>query len=227
MHAALNTFPPSEELENFLELWLRERGALPCVWAMHVTLYRGGPPRGAGAPSVAELQAALERARAPALPSLVVDNASSSSSGSHGNSNSNGNVPSWGPRSSSSSSHAPSAAALGFGDANIASAMEDAQYQAELMRQLHAMGSNGSTSGKLSNASYTGSRSPSHIGGPNAAAATRLPSSASSVNNGYGGGQQQQQRGAPAQQQQQSAYVDDVDAQMNAIASRFFSDSRL
>jgi len=73
MHAALCTFPPSEELENFLELWLRERGAVPCVWAMHLTLYRGGPPRVCGSPVASELQAALERARAPPLPTLVVD----------------------------------------------------------------------------------------------------------------------------------------------------------
>ena len=72
MHLALCAFPPSEELENHLELFLRARGALPCVWALHLTLYRGGAGQ-AGAPSAAEIKAALEEARAPALPALSFD----------------------------------------------------------------------------------------------------------------------------------------------------------
>jgi sugar diacid utilization regulator len=69
MHLALSTFPPSEDLENHLELFLRDHGALPCVWAMHLALYRQGAGI-AGPPSVNEIQFALERARAPALPVL-------------------------------------------------------------------------------------------------------------------------------------------------------------
>jgi len=72
LHLALCTFPPSEDLENHVELFLRDRGALPCVWALHLTLYRNGPGI-AGAPSAAEVAGALERARAPALPVLNLD----------------------------------------------------------------------------------------------------------------------------------------------------------
>jgi hypothetical protein len=72
LHLALCTFPPSEDLENQVELFLRDRGALPCVWALHLTLYRNGPGI-AGAPSAAEVASALERARAPALPVLNLD----------------------------------------------------------------------------------------------------------------------------------------------------------
>jgi len=68
LHLALAHFPPSEDLENHVELFLRERGALPIVWAMHLTLYRGGAP--AGGPTPVDVQACLERARAPPLPAL-------------------------------------------------------------------------------------------------------------------------------------------------------------
>lgn len=71
-HLALSSFPPSEELENHLELFLRDRGALPCVWAMHLTLYRQGAGI-AGAPSVHEIEGALIRAQAPTLPALTFD----------------------------------------------------------------------------------------------------------------------------------------------------------
>lgn len=71
LHLALMHFPPSEDLENHVELFLRERGALPCVWAMHLTLYRGGSL--VGAPTPADVQACLERARAPPLPALSFD----------------------------------------------------------------------------------------------------------------------------------------------------------
>lgn len=82
MHAALCTFPPSEELENYLELFLRDHGALPCVWALHLTLFRGGAGM-AGAPSAEELSQALERAGAPALPSLSFDIAAGSDAHAH------------------------------------------------------------------------------------------------------------------------------------------------
>ena len=101
LHCALCSFPPSEELENFLEvrragsggagqgaslpgpcqhcslppplqLWLRDHGAVACVWAMHLSLYRAGPgPAGCLGPQ--DLALALERARVPALPPLSAD----------------------------------------------------------------------------------------------------------------------------------------------------------
>ncbi len=72
MHICLCTFQPSEEFENHLELFLRDRGALPCVWAMHLSLYRG-TASGVSPLSAADIQAALDRARAPALPTFVMD----------------------------------------------------------------------------------------------------------------------------------------------------------
>jgi hypothetical protein len=69
------TFHPSEEAENAIEMWLREHGAVPCVWALHLTQYRSGP--GAlGVPTSQEIMTALERARAPMLPSFVLDSES-------------------------------------------------------------------------------------------------------------------------------------------------------
>lgn len=41
MELALKTFPPSEELENYIEKFLRARHADPCVYALHCTLFRG------------------------------------------------------------------------------------------------------------------------------------------------------------------------------------------
>jgi hypothetical protein len=72
LHLALSAFAPSEDMENHLELFLRERGAVPCVWALHLTLFRGGSGR-FGPPSAAEIKGALEAARAPALPVLSLD----------------------------------------------------------------------------------------------------------------------------------------------------------
>jgi hypothetical protein len=72
MHLCLCTFPPSEDLENHLELFLRERGALACVWGLHLTLYRGGPGF-SGVPTADDVQSMLDWARAPALPSLSFD----------------------------------------------------------------------------------------------------------------------------------------------------------
>jgi hypothetical protein len=69
LYAMITAVPPSEEFENYLELWLREAGATPCVWALHLTLYRNGP--GAeGVPGAGELLALLEKAKAPVLPTL-------------------------------------------------------------------------------------------------------------------------------------------------------------
>jgi hypothetical protein len=69
LYALLTAVPPSEEFENYLELWLREQGATPAVWALHLTLYRNGP--GAeGVPGAAELLALLEKCKAPVLPML-------------------------------------------------------------------------------------------------------------------------------------------------------------
>jgi hypothetical protein len=77
LYLALATFPPSEDMENHIELFLRDHGALPCVWALHLTLYRGGP--GAEGPiPAATIAAVLERARAPALPNLLHDGAQDS-----------------------------------------------------------------------------------------------------------------------------------------------------
>lgn len=112
LHLALCAFPPSEELENHLELWLRERGAVACVWAMHLTLYRGGPARGMP-PGVADIQASLERARAPALPSLMV------------------------PGAEEQQTMMQFAATAG--SAASAAEAEEADYQAELARQMKAM----------------------------------------------------------------------------------------
>jgi hypothetical protein len=73
LYLCLSTFHPSDEFENHLELWLREAGAVPCVWALHLTQYRGGPPAAAGVPAAADISYALERARAPPLPNFVQD----------------------------------------------------------------------------------------------------------------------------------------------------------
>jgi hypothetical protein len=74
LYACLATFAPSEDAENAIELWLREARAAPCVWALHLTLLRGGPGA-AGVPDAAELERLLERAGAPLLPTIntVVD----------------------------------------------------------------------------------------------------------------------------------------------------------
>lgn len=70
LYACLCTFAPSDDLENPLELWLREAGASPCVWQLHLTLYRGSPgPR--GVPDPRELQELLYLSRTPSLPSLT------------------------------------------------------------------------------------------------------------------------------------------------------------
>ena len=75
LYLCLCTFHPSEEAENAIEMWLREHGAVPCVWALHLTQYRSGP--GAlGVPSTQEIMTALERSRAPMLPSFVLDSES-------------------------------------------------------------------------------------------------------------------------------------------------------
>lgn len=55
-----------------LQLWLREQGAVPCVWALHLALYRSGPGP-AGLPTLTDIGMALERARAPALPSFILE----------------------------------------------------------------------------------------------------------------------------------------------------------
>jgi hypothetical protein len=72
LYLCLCTFHPSDEFENHLELWLREAGAVPCVWALHLAQYRGGPGP-AGVPAAADIAYALERARAPPLPTFVQD----------------------------------------------------------------------------------------------------------------------------------------------------------
>jgi hypothetical protein len=59
---------------SFPQLWLRDHGAVACVWAMHLSLYRGGSGP-AGPLSAHELALALERARAPVLPNLSPDTA--------------------------------------------------------------------------------------------------------------------------------------------------------
>jgi hypothetical protein len=70
LFAALSTFAPSEEAENAVELALREARATPCVWALHLTLLRGGPGA-AGVPDAPELARLLERAGVPPLPTLA------------------------------------------------------------------------------------------------------------------------------------------------------------
>ena len=72
LYMCLCTFHPSDEFENHFELWLRENGAVPCVWALHLVQYRGGAGS-AGIPSTAEIGMALERARAQPLPTFVQD----------------------------------------------------------------------------------------------------------------------------------------------------------
>ena len=61
----LSAFPPSEDLENYIESHLRSRGAQRTIRMLHTTLYRG--PR-SGPPSLGEISAALEEAGAPPLP---------------------------------------------------------------------------------------------------------------------------------------------------------------
>lgn len=78
LYVCLCTFHPSDDFENHLELWLRDNGATPCVWALHLCQYRSGPGL-AGVPSLSEIATALERARAPPLPSFVLDDESAGS----------------------------------------------------------------------------------------------------------------------------------------------------
>jgi hypothetical protein len=65
MELALNTFPPSEDLENYLEKFLREKHAQPCVVALHTRLYLGP---GASAPTAEDVEEALRKAQVPAPP---------------------------------------------------------------------------------------------------------------------------------------------------------------
>ena len=63
---------PVNTAPSALQLWLRDHGAVACVWAMHLSLYRAGPgPAGCLGPQ--DLALALERARVPALPPLSAD----------------------------------------------------------------------------------------------------------------------------------------------------------
>lgn len=41
MRACLECFAPSEELENYLELYLRTRGKINCLRSLHGTVFRG------------------------------------------------------------------------------------------------------------------------------------------------------------------------------------------
>lgn len=203
LHAALATFPPSEELENFLELWLRERGAVPCVWAMHLTLYRGGPPRAAGnaSPSAAELQAALERARAPPLPSLVVD------LGGYGG---GGNVVSHDDQQHGHHQSSSGGAADGGDDGS-------ADFVG-LQRGSRSGSTSGAQQGTAGGRNTRVQSSAAPVAGPNSVQrsgnmngssnSAARKSSAASVN-------------APPQQRG-GTFHDDIEAQMEAIARKFF-----
>ena len=53
LELALSTFPPSEDFENYLEVWLRERHAMPCVYAMHKSIFLGPAEN---APTITEIE---------------------------------------------------------------------------------------------------------------------------------------------------------------------------
>ena len=72
MELCLSSFPPSEELENFIEAELRQRQALRAIRVLHTTLYRG--PRSLP-PSLEEISQALEEAGAPPLPAYTPSSA--------------------------------------------------------------------------------------------------------------------------------------------------------
>ncbi len=55
----LESFPPSDDLENYVEYYLRSRSVRACVVALHLTLFRGPL---AYAPDAAVLDAALATA---------------------------------------------------------------------------------------------------------------------------------------------------------------------
>lgn len=69
MQLCLDSFPPSEDLENYLELFLREHGALACVQALHATIYSG--PKSA-APNVDVIVRYLELVRAVAYGNVIL-----------------------------------------------------------------------------------------------------------------------------------------------------------
>lgn len=64
LELALSTFPPSEDLENYLEVWLRDRHATPCVRAMHKSIFEG--PK-AEVPTLAEIEAFVTSVRGDSL----------------------------------------------------------------------------------------------------------------------------------------------------------------
>ena len=66
MRLCCEQFPPSEDAENFVEHFLRSRGARSCVQALHLSLFRGAA---AVPPSLAAVTAAFSSA--PRVPGVA------------------------------------------------------------------------------------------------------------------------------------------------------------
>jgi hypothetical protein len=62
MRLCCESFPPSEEAENFIEHFLRARGARSCVHALHLSLFRGPA---VAPPSISAIVAAFASASSP------------------------------------------------------------------------------------------------------------------------------------------------------------------
>ena len=112
----LDSFPPSEDAENYIEHFLRSRNMKPCVVALHRSLFRGPltfPPEvplveAALKAAAAKLEFAASSTAAPSSSSAASVAVSSSPSSSSSSSSSSSAAPSTAP-----SSVAPAAATGG------------------------------------------------------------------------------------------------------------------